>query len=726
MSKRSVLPDRSGLYLLVLVLIAFGLFGWWSSTSLHADEPAIEVPPRFVVRTVVSGLTLPTDMVQLPSGDFLVTEKGVGEEQYSTANVRLVRQGVLQPEPVLTLGVNEKWESGLFSILLDPDFATNHYFYLWYSTGEGSLRWNQVSFNRLSRFTYDDASGKADAASETIIIDRVRWGPRHNGGATIFDEMGNIVVTTGDTGARATFVPGINIAQDPTTLNGKVLRIRPRPEGGYDIPSDNPFIGVSEVRPEIYALGLRSPFRMIRRQRDQSLFIADVGEETWEELNLVTPGANYGWPIREGKCPIYERGPDCAPAPAEFTDPLLTYIHPVAGGAALTALAFYEGTQWPAEYQGKLFFADFDSNWINTTDIDDPNAGITPFATGFSSLVDMLVAPEGIYTLSIYEGRIQLIYFAESGNLPPVAQWQLSATSGVAPLVVTFTAAESQDENGDALSYDWDFGDGNEITTTTPSATHIYMQDGDYLATLQVTDGQGAQSEILAQMIRVYSGAYATIVQENLTQPGRGLYYGGDQMRFHALREGGTSGLDAATPYVWTILLHHHNHAHTLLSEHLGSDVLLELPTTTHALNVPLWYEIQLAMHTASGQVLHSTYELHPQTSTIQTESWPGPAEITLNGSQQEAGNQVLAIAGQEYVLEAQPTIFYAGKVGQFKNWIVTNGWPQASGIQQSEIVTERRYAFAAGEQPKAFVAYYAYVGPISYIFLPAMPHWGE
>jgi PKD repeat protein len=506
-----------------------------------------------------------------------------------------------------------------------------------------------------------------------------------------------------------------------------VLRIRPRREGGYDIPGDNPFIGVDGARPEIYALGLRSPFRIIQRPSDRSLYIADVGEETWEELNPLIAGANYGWPIREGKCPVYVReANDCTPAPSQFTDPLLTYIHPLEGGAALTALAFYEHAQFPAEYQGKLFFADFDANWIDMTDIDDPNAEITPFATGFAGLVDMLATPEGIYMLSIYEGRIQLLYYSESGNLPPEAKWQLSSTGGTAPLKVNFTADGSHDDDGEPLTYNLSFGDGDEMTTTIPSATHTYLQDGDYLATLQVSDPQGAPSETLAQMIRVYSGAPALIVQENLSGSVRSLYQGGDQLRFYAVREGGTSGLDAITPYVWTILLHHHNHVHTILSEHLGSDVRLDLPTVTHALGVPLWYEIQLAMHTASGQVLQSVYNLFPVTTTIQTESWPIPARITLNESVQASGNSVLAIVGQEYVLNAQSRIFIDGKVGEFQHWIVLDGWPDTSTVQQIEIVTERHYAFTATEQPKVYIANYQYMGPILYDFLPYLPNGSE
>src|SRR5690606_18715 len=98
-----------------------------------------------------------------------------------------------------------------------------------------------------------------------------------------------------------------------------------------------------------------------------------------------------------------------------------------------------------------------------------------------------------------------------------------------------------------------------------------------------------------------YSGARATIIQENLTQPGRTLYQGGDRFRFRAVRAGGTTGLVQDEPYAWTILLHHNDHAHILLAEYISSEVELEIPIESHAIGVPLWYEVRLTMRTESG-----------------------------------------------------------------------------------------------------------------------------
>src|SRR5690606_21339806 len=128
------------------------------------------------------------------------------------------------------------------------------------------------------------------------------------------------------------------------------------------------------------------------------------------------------------------------------------------------------------------------------------------------------------------------------------------------------------------LSYHWNFGDGITATTEISAATHVYLQDGDYLATLQVIDEDGGMSEILSQLIQVYSGTRATIVQENLTESGRLLYQGGDTFRFSAARPEGLAGLDPVNPYAWTILLHHNDHAHVLLAEYLDNETTLEIP----------------------------------------------------------------------------------------------------------------------------------------------------
>jgi PKD repeat protein len=388
-------------------------------------------------------------------------------------------------------------------------------------------------------------------------------------------------------------------------------------------------------------------------------------------------------------------------------------------------MAFYEGTAWPVDYRGRLFFADFNSAWIGMFNLNAPDQSFAKFASDAGALVDMEATDEGIYAVSIYDQSIKFIYYDVESNHPPVATISTTVVSGSSPLYVEFLATATDADNDD-LVYSWDFGDGVTLITPEATATHVYTQDGDYLATLQVIDEDDGKSEILTQLIQVYSGEVAGIVQENITEPGRVLYQGGDEIDFKAMRTVGTTGLDPEAPYAWTILLHHNEHAHILLAEYISNTVTLDIPIHTHALGVPLWYEVELAMRTASGQILRTVYELRPQTTTIQLQSWPGQTAIHLNQQRKFPQELTTVIVGQEYVVEAPESIVYNGQVGRFQHWFVTNSWPGADTVgaeiaETGEIIAERQYTLTATIEPKTYIAYYEYIGTASQNFLPSV-----
>ncbi len=268
------------------------------------------------------------------------------------------------------MAVDSTGERGLLGVAFDPAFATNQRLYVYYTVAASPIH------NRVSRFT---ASGDvALPGSEVVLLDldNLSSATNHNGGALHFGPDGKLYVGVGENANGAN-------AQSLSNRLGKILRVNP--DG--TIPPDNPFFAqASGANRAIWALGLRNPFTFAFHRGTGRLFVNDVGQSTWEEINDGKAGANYGWPSSEGP-------PGPTPNPA-FTYPLFSYGHGSSSttGCAIAGGAFYDATAtFPAEYLGKYFFADLCSGWIRRF---DPATGrATDFASGISSPVDLFVSP---------------------------------------------------------------------------------------------------------------------------------------------------------------------------------------------------------------------------------------------------------------------------------------------------------------------------------------------
>ena len=183
-------------------------------------------------------------------------------------------------------------EEGLLGLALAPDFAASGHLYAYYSVREGARR------TRLSRFTA--AGGAAEPASELVILEVAQPFSNHNGGALRFGPDGMLYLGLGDGGSAGD--PASN-AQDPGTLLGSILRIDVRSASEaapYRVPEDNPFVGIDGARAEIWAYGLRNPWRMAFDPAGGSLWVGDVGQNRSEEVDVIVRGGNYGWNRLEG------------------------------------------------------------------------------------------------------------------------------------------------------------------------------------------------------------------------------------------------------------------------------------------------------------------------------------------------------------------------------------------------------------------------------------------
>jgi len=335
--------------------------------------------PAGFTETQISGLSSPTAMEFAPDGRLFVCLQG--------GQLRVIKNGALLPTPFVTLSVDAAGERGLLGIAFDPNFATNHFVYVYYTVA------TTPRHNRVSRFT---ANGDVAAGgSETILLelDNLSSATNHNGGAIHFGPDGKLYVAVGE---NAT---GSN-SQTLSNMLGKMLRIN----SDGSIPSDNPFLNTATGQNRsIWALGLRNPFTFAFQAGTGRMFINDVGQSTWEEINDGIAGSNYGWPTTEG--------PTSNPL---FRSPLFSYGHTISSttGCAIAGGAFYNPTvvQFPSSFVGKYFFADLCSGWIRV--FDPLTATASGFASGINQPVDLKVSTDGsLQYLSIGSASVFRVSF---------------------------------------------------------------------------------------------------------------------------------------------------------------------------------------------------------------------------------------------------------------------------------------------------------------------------
>lgn len=303
----------------------------------------------------VTGLSSAVDIVHAGTNDLYVAE--------NAGYVRLVDEtGTLVATPFLDITdrvVNNANERGLLGIAFHPQYPDSAYIYCNYTgTGGGTV---------ISRFDVTSPTG-AEAMTEKIILTYSQPANNHNGGDLEFDDEGYLLIASGDGGGSGD--PGDN-GQDLTTLLGKILRIDVDTSGPYRIPPGNPYAGVSAVREEIYAYGLRNPWRIDYDEMTSTLYIADVGQNDYEEVSLLPDGTtdpNFGWRCYEGYHPYNLT--DCAGI--DTIAPIYEYPHNTGVGctASITGGKLYRGNDMQG-YQGRYFYADFCNGWIGTLDTEN-------------------------------------------------------------------------------------------------------------------------------------------------------------------------------------------------------------------------------------------------------------------------------------------------------------------------------------------------------------------
>ncbi|MDG2401089.1 MAG: PQQ-dependent sugar dehydrogenase [Akkermansiaceae bacterium] len=245
--------------------------------------------------------------------------------------------------------IKQQFEEGILGLAFHPDYAKNRKFYIYYSLQD-------PKHTRVSEMqTFSDNPNRADISTERVLLEIPQPFWNHNSGNILFGPDGYLYIAIGD-GGKANDLQ--RFSQNTFVYNGKILRIDVNTRAGnrpYGLPSDNPFLKKSGHHPEIFALGLRNPWGLTFHPATNQLWAADVGQNAWEEINIITNGGNYGWSYREGSHSATART-DAPPKEAKFIDPIHEYDR--SSGLSITGGIHYRGKAVP-ELQGKYIYGDF-------------------------------------------------------------------------------------------------------------------------------------------------------------------------------------------------------------------------------------------------------------------------------------------------------------------------------------------------------------------------------
>ncbi|MFT4550756.1 MAG: cytochrome c, partial [Verrucomicrobiales bacterium] len=548
------IPMSSRLLILALVFV---LFSAASPTECVAAAETLD-ETRLETTVLAEGMPRPLELDVAPDGRVFFIELAGKLKIYSP------KSG--ETKVAATLDVFAEQENGLLGLTLDPQFAINGWIYLMYSPTT-----EVFSGHRISRFVL--AGDQLDLASEKILlkVPVQRDQCCHHAGSLEFGPAGNLFISTGDNthpfGDSASYAPlderpgrhaydAQDSAGNTADLRGKILRIRPTPEGGYTVPEGNLFPAGGEIEgcPEIYVMGCRNPWRMNIDPLTGFVYWGEVGPDAhnngargsrgYDELNQARAAGNFGWPFfiganfayadhdyTTGKTgPLYDPKTPRNISPTNTGSQLLPPAQPAwiyypyaaskefpmlgAGGRTACAGPVYRfdsdldsPTKFPQTFDGHLIFFDWQRTFVKSVSLDaDSNIkAITPFleSVALKRPVDMKFGPEGSLYVIDYgstwgdnkDSRLLRIDYY-SANRPPIAKIaSTTATVGKQPLTVSFTSTGSFDKDeGDTLSHRWSVKPGDSAEMATPKANYTFTKPGEYQVTLTVRDQHGAEA----------------------------------------------------------------------------------------------------------------------------------------------------------------------------------------------------------------------------------------
>ncbi|MBL8859160.1 MAG: PQQ-dependent sugar dehydrogenase [Planctomycetes bacterium] len=635
-----------------------GLLGNGEWTSFAVDPrscaPIITtaLPQGFERVLVAGGFIEPTTFVIAPDGRVFVGQRG--------GSIRVIANGNLLPTPLLSLAADlGQAERGLLGMALDPEFAQNGLIYVFYTTS--------AAHDRVSRFKVDGNTAKL--ASEQVLWEHPAVSSAiHHGGALAFDSDRMLFISVGDQGDSTT-------AQPLGNHGGKILRLH----ADGSIPADNPFIGDPLARPEIYASGFRNPFRMKWDAVHKLMWVGNVGGNgatSWEELDVLAPGANYGWPNDEGPNCFVASCASYTPAVHQWRhdDPAYAATQP---GACIVAGPVCDNSSFPGEFQGNIFVADYANAWIRRLVLDGSNQVVAdPMfmpAPDAGPVVDLQFGPDGaLYYLTygvpwlppVEGSKLWKVAYTNSTNQPPVALARGFRLAGDAPLHTLFDGAASFDPDSGpgTLTWHWDFGDGT--TGRARRERHVYATRGAYDVVLTVSDGASSHS---APALRVTVGNAPVPM---IAQPSTGTRYtAGQTIQFAGSATDVEDGVLAPSALSWQVMLVHGLHVHPFVGPISGAaSGSFVVPTSGHE-PADTHYEIVLRARDSDGIESSRSVTIFPATTNVSFHSLPEGIPLTVDDAPRATPFLTPSLVGFQHHVTAPLTATVAGQDYIFVQW---------------------------------------------------------
>lgn len=477
---------------------------------------------RFIKKTLVDKLDEPVKLAFFPNGDALIALRPGRFQRVD------YKTGQLSEAGTLPVGYDKFMELGLVGVAVDPDFANNQWIYAAFTVanevdGKKQLR------QRLARFKWNGQ--QVDVKTEQVLLEySIDNNCCHTGGDLQFGSNGELFFSTGDNTNphdQDGYAPvdfradmkkndALRSAGNTMDLRGKVLRIKPKADSGYEIPVGNLFTDASIGRPEIYVMGARNPYSLTFDKQAGHLFYGDVGPDAskdsdqkgsqgYDEINRVTAAGNFGWPLVIGKNHAYNFFDYVSKKSGDFVDPsaplnispnntgakelppaqpaFIAYPYGISddfpemgtGGRTAIVADVYRNNEYPESinrypsyYNNKLFIVDFMRTWVKAVSFDEQGRilKIEPFAPQISYAlpIDARFAPDGTlyvleYGMSWFTGnpdaRLSRIEYVGAGNRPPVAQVHVDKTRAGIPTKIAASAKQSVDLDGDKIQFEW-------------------------------------------------------------------------------------------------------------------------------------------------------------------------------------------------------------------------------------------------------------------------------